>query len=137
MTFEQWMLGVGCAVVVGLIVHALATGRAALSFSEATRRGDPIGYWLAIALLVLMLALAVGVLRQSSSGDLPGPISFLFLTPLFLFSLIEALRTGKVSLLSKEPFRRDDRPAAFWTHVAILVLLVGFGSFVLANGFLR
>jgi hypothetical protein len=135
MTLEQWTLGCFCLVIVGFLVHALVTGRSGSAYWVATRSGDPAGYWLTIGFLLLMLALTVAALGRVRAGQaIPAG---LFATPLFLYGLVETLRTGEARSLSKEPFRRSERPAVYWTHVLILALLLAFSTTLLARDLLR
>lgn len=137
MSFEQWTVACLCLAVAGFVIFALATGRVGISFSKPTRQDDPVGFWFAILMLLIVLSLAGRVLLQLSRGGRTTPMPFVIFGPLFLFYLIEALRTGEVRLINEQTFTRADRPTTYWTHVAIISVIGGFSLFAIARDLLR
>ncbi|HEX8655017.1 MAG TPA: hypothetical protein VF693_07330 [Allosphingosinicella sp.] len=125
MSFETYLLGLTLFAFVAALIHALATGRFGPRYDRTTRRGDPVGYALYLALLLVLIALSVRMLATGAvDEDENFSLSLLYFPPFFLYALIEMLRTGKARVLSREPFRRDERPAPYWTFTGMTFLIV-------------
>lgn len=138
MSFETYLLWITLIAFVVALIHALVTGRHGPGYDRATRRDDPVGYALYLGLLVVILAFSVrvamtGALDEVESGSLP----LLYFPPLVLHALIEALRKGEARFLSKEPFRRAERPVPYWAFLAAaLAFFVVLGWALLDSGIL-
>ncbi|MEA3041143.1 MAG: hypothetical protein QOC65_632 [Sphingomonadales bacterium] len=138
MSFETYLLWITLIGVAIAMVHALVTGRFGPRYDPATRRDDPVGYALYLALLVVLIAFSIRVAMTGAlDEDERLSLSLLYFPPLFLYALIEMLRTGKARVLSREPFRRDERPAPYWTFTGMtLLLLVAFTWGLATSGLL-
>lgn len=125
MSFETYLLWITLIAVAVAMVHALVTGRFGPRYEPSTRRDDPVGYALYLALLAVLIAFSVRVAMTGAlDEDENLSLSLLYFPPIFLYALIEMLRTGEARVLSREPFRRAERPAPYWTFTGMTFLIV-------------
>jgi len=123
MSFEIWALAFVALFFTGFTLYALVKGSA----QGESRRTDPAGYWLLIALLVTVsglhlwaLARALGDSREVQIG--PG----LFFAPTCLYLVLKWLRACEI-VWGNNRFPRRERAQPYWTILGIT--FVGFVFF--------
>ncbi|HZF95784.1 MAG TPA: hypothetical protein VEZ20_13040 [Allosphingosinicella sp.] len=123
MSFEIWALGFVALFFTGFTLYALVRGSA----QGESRRTDPAGYWLLIALLVTIAGLHLWALERALGGGprvATGP--GLFFAPICLYLVVKWLRAGEI-VWGNNRFGRRDRAQPYWTILGIT--LVGFVFF--------
>jgi hypothetical protein len=120
MSFEVWMLSIVSLALTGFTLAALVKG----SVQGESRRTDPAGYWLVIALLVTVTGLHLWTLERALRDD--GPVQIfagLFFGPLCLYLVVKWLRAGEI-VFGNNRFARRERAQPYWTILALT--FVGF-----------
>jgi hypothetical protein len=93
MSFEIWALGSFALFFTGFTLYALVKGAA----RGESRRADPAGYWLFIALLVAIAGLHLWMLERALGGA--GTVRIgpsLFFAPTCLYLVVKWFRAGEI-----------------------------------------
>ncbi|HEY0013916.1 MAG TPA: hypothetical protein VGB79_13825 [Allosphingosinicella sp.] len=125
MSFEIWMLGLIALFFTGFSVYALVKGSA----QGESRRTDPAGYWLVVALLVTIAALHLWMLARALGGDRSAQLApGIIFAPTCLYLVVKWLRAGEI-VWGNNRFPRRGRAQPYWT-----ILVLAFVGFVFFAG---
>ena len=123
MSFEIWALGFVALFFTSFVLYALVKGSA----QGESRRTNPAGYWLVVALLVTISGLHLWMLERALGGDRTVQVSpGLIFAPSCLYLVVKWLRAGEI-VWGNNRFPRRERAQPYWT--ILFVTFVGFVFF--------
>jgi uncharacterized membrane-anchored protein len=122
MSFEIWALGFVALFFTGFTLYALVKGSA----QGESRRTNPAGYWLLIALLVTIAGLHLWMLERALGDPRVATGPGLFFAPTCLYLVVKWLRAGEI-VWGNNRFPRRERAQPYWT--ILFLTFVGFVFF--------
>ena len=122
MSFETWMIGLIALFFGGYTLYALVKGSA----QGESRRTDPTGYWLVVALLVTIAGLHLWMLTRALGGDRSAEVGAGFiLGPTCLYLVVKWLRAGEI-VWGNNRFSRRERAQPYWTILFLTFVVFAF-----------